>query len=226
MTLSAVAEEAGMNRAAARRFLLTLVEDGYASVDGKIFSLKPKILELGFSALAALSLTEVVQPILDDLAEKLQESCFCVVLDGDSSVYIAAAKPRRVVNISIELGSRAPAYCMSSGRILLSSLSPEELDSVLSKAKLDRLTENTITSKQKLRNIIRESRIKGYSLVDQEYEMGLRSISVPIYNTNRSIIAALNVACPSARYTIEAMMENILPFLLESSSRITLSLSH
>ncbi|SMD20812.1 IclR family transcriptional regulator C-terminal domain-containing protein [Rhizobium sp. RU36D] len=226
MTLSEVAEQADMNRAAARRFLLTLVREGYADLDGKYFSLRPKILELGFSALASMSLPEVVQPVLNDLADKLQESCFCVVLDGDSTVYIAAAKSRRVINVSIELGSRAPAYCMSSGRVLLGALKPEELDAVLEGLKLEQITDNTVTSKLKLRSAIREARAKGYSLVDQEFEIGLRSISVPVADRTGSVIAALNVCCPSPRYTMEDIVQKVLPALLDSASRITLSLPH
>ncbi len=226
MTLSEVAEQADMNRAAARRFLLTLVREGYADLDGKYFSLRPKILELGFSALASMSLPEVVQPVLNDLAEKLQESCFCVVLDGDSTVYIAAAKSRRVINVSIELGSRAPAYCMSSGRVLLGALKGEELDSVLEGLKLEQITDNTVTSKLKLRTAIREARAKGYSIVDQEFEIGLRSISVPVADRTGAVIAALNVCCPSPRYTVEEMVQKVLPALLDSASRITLSLPH
>lgn len=224
MTLSEVGERADMNRAAARRFLLTLVREGFAELDGKYFSLKPKILELGFSALASMSLSEVVQPVLNDLADKLQESCFCVVLDGESSVYIAAAKSRRVINASIELGSRAPAYCMSSGRVLLGNLPPHELDAVIENIRFEAFTEKTITSKVKLRTAIQEARAKGYAIVDQEYEIGLRSISVPVYDRARAMIAALNVCCPSPRYALEDMLQKVLPVLLDSASRITLSL--
>jgi IclR family pca regulon transcriptional regulator len=205
MTLSEVAEQADMNRAAARRFLLTLVREGYAELDGKFFSLKPKILELGFSALASMSLPEIVQPVLNELAEKLQESCFCVVL---------------------ELGSRAPAYAMSSGRVLLGSLKPEDLDNALENIKLEQITDNTVTSKLKLRSAIRDARTKGYSIVDQEYEIGLRSISVPVHDRTGAVIAALNVCCPSPRYTIEDMLQKVLPALLDSSSQITQSLPH
>lgn len=226
MTLSEVAEQADMNRAAARRFLLTLVREGYAAFDGKYFSLNPKILELGFSALASMNLPEVVQPVLNDLADKLQESCFCVVLDDDNCVYIAAAKSKRVINASVELGSRAPAYCMSSGRVLLGALKAEELDAVLENVKLEPITENTVTSKLKLRGAIREARTKGYSIVDQEYEIGLRSISVPVADRAGTVIAALNVCCPSPRYTLDEMLQRVLPALLDSASRITLSLPH
>jgi IclR family pca regulon transcriptional regulator len=225
MTLSEVAERTGMNRAATRRFLLTLVREGYAETDGKKFQLLPKILDLGFSALASLGLTAVVQPILDELADAVQESCFAVILDGEFVVYVARSHPRRVMVASVDIGSRAPAHLMSSGRVLLSTLSEEALEAYLNSVKLERLTPTTVTSKIKLKALIDEARQRGYSIVDQEYEVGLRSISAPVRDRAGQIIAALNVACPSPRFTIDDMRTKVLPKLLESASTVTRFLS-
>jgi IclR family pca regulon transcriptional regulator len=115
---------------------------------------------------------------------------------------------------------------MSSGRVLLGSLKPEDLDNALENIKLEQITDNTVTSKLKLRSAIRDARTKGYSIVDQEYEIGLRSISVPVHDRTGAVIAALNVCCPSPRYTIEDMLQKVLPALLDSSSQITQSLPH
>jgi IclR family pca regulon transcriptional regulator len=225
MTLSEVAERTGMNRAATRRFLLTLVREGYAGSDGKRFQLLPKILDLGFSALASLGLTDVAQPILDDLAEAVQESCFTVILDGEFVVYIAKAHYRRIMVASVDIGSRAPAYTMSSGRVLLSGLSEEALEAYLGRVKLEALTPHTVTSKIKLKALIGETRQLGYCVVDQEYEIGLRSISAPIRDRSGAIIAALNAACPSPRFTLEDMRMRVLPKLLDSAGTITRFLS-
>jgi IclR family pca regulon transcriptional regulator len=221
MTLSEVAERTGTNRAATRRFLMTLVSEGYAETDGKKFQLLPKVLDLGFSALASFGLTDVAQPVLDDLCEVLKESCFIVILDGQSVVYVAKSHSRRVMVATCEIGGRAPAYTMSSGRVLLSELPAEEFEVYLKSAKLKSLTPHTVTSKLKLRHSVEEARQLGYGMVDQEYEIGLRSISVPIRNRSGQIIAALNVACPSARFTLDDMRARILPKLLESAARIT-----
>jgi IclR family transcriptional regulator, pca regulon regulatory protein len=225
MTLSEVAERTGMNRAATRRFLLTLVREGYAGTDGKRFQLLPKILDLGFSALASLGLTDVAQPILDDLAEAVQESCFTVILDGHFVVYVAKAHYRRIMVASVDIGSRAPAYTMSSGRVLLSGLSEEELENYLNTVRLEPFTPHTVNSKIKLKARIDEIRQLGYGIVDQEYEIGLRSISAPIRDRSGQIIAALNVACPSPRFTLEDMRARVLPKLLDSASTITRFLS-
>lgn len=224
MTLSEVADRTDMHRAAARRFLLTLVHEGYVETNGKHFRLAPKILELGFSALASMDIWEVAQPVLDELSKKLGESCFAAVLDGGSAIYVARAASRRVVNVGINVGSRAPAHAVSTGRVLLSGLSEQELDDYLAGVKLEKFTPNTVTSKVKLRGIIEETRRQGWSIVDQELEVGLRSISVPIRDRAGNVIAAVNVCCPSPRVTPEEMRTRILSELLESAQRISLAL--
>jgi IclR family pca regulon transcriptional regulator len=224
MTLSEVAQATDMTRASARRFLLTLVREGYIDTDGKHFHLRPKILELGFSALSSMDIVDVAQPIMNGLSERLQEACFAAVLDGDAVIYIARATPNRLVNVSINIGNRVPAYCVSTGRILLASLPDEKLHQYIREAKLTKITPNTITSKVKLRNLIEEARLQGWSSADQELEIGLRSLSVPVRDRFGHITAALNVCCPSARVTPEDMKTRVLSELMEASSRITRAL--
>ena len=225
MTLSEVARITGMTRATVRRFLLTLVREGYADTDGEYFGLKPKVMELGYAALSSLNLLEIMQPIMTRLAVKLRESCFAAVLDGTDVVYIAsAAPPDRFVNISASVGSRAPAHCVSTGRVLVAALPEEQMLEYLEKATLTKITSNTVTSKVKLRSLIEETRVKGWSIVDQELEIGLRSISVPICDRAGEVLAALNVGCPSSRITPEDMHTRILLKLQEASQAITVGM--
>ena len=216
-----------MTRATVRRFVLTLVREGYAQTDGKYFTLKPKVLELGFAALSSLTFVDVAQPIMAKLAYKLEESVFAAVLEDEDVVYVASATPpRRFVNISASVGSRAPANAVSTGRVLLAALPEEELLKYLDRVTLKKQTPNTVTSKVKLRGLIEEAGAKGWSIVDQELEIGLRSISVPIRDKNGVVIAALNVACPSSRITLEDMHTKILLELQAASQSITASLQH
>lgn len=227
MTLSEIARTTGMTRATVRRFLLTLVREGYAETDGKYFSLKPKVLELGYAALSSLSFLDVVQPIMIRLSDKLKESCFAAVLDGQDVVYIARANPpNRFVSIDLGVGSRAPAHCVSTGRVLVAALPEEQQLEYLEKATLTKFTPHTVTSKVKLRSLIEDARVKGWSTCDQELEIGLRSISVPIRNKSNQVIAALNIACPSSRITPEDMHTKILLELQSASQAITASLQH
>ncbi len=225
MTLSDIARATGMTRATVRRFLLTLVHEGYADTDGKFFGLRPKVLELGYAALSSLTFLDVVQPVMTHLAEELEESCFCAILDDEDVVYVACVTPPgRVVNIDLSVGSRAPAHCVSTGRVLLAALDERQRLKYLDKATLRKLTPNTITSKVKLRTLIEETRVKSWAIVDQELEIGLRSISVPIRDQTGKVLAALNVACPSSRITPEDMHGRILLRLQAASQEITAGL--
>ena len=225
MTLSEIARATGMTRATVRRFLLTLVREGYAETDGKLFSLKPKVLELGFAALSSMSFLDVIQPVLTRLAANLEEACFAAVLDGTEVVYIASASPRnRIVSVSVNVGSRAPAHCVSTGRGLNALLPEQKQLEYLKNATLTKLTPNTVTSKVKLRSLIEETRVRGWSIVDQELEIGLRSIAVPVIDRAGEVVCALNVACPSSRITPEDMHHKILLELQAASQTITAGL--
>ena len=225
MTLSEISRATGMTRATVRRFVLTLVREGYAESDGKLFSLKPKVLELGFAALSSLTFVDVAQPIMAKLAYKLKESVFAAVLDEFDVVYVASATPPdRFVSISVSVGSRAPAHAVSTGRVLISALPEEERLAYLDNVTLKKLTPNTVTSKVKLRGLIDETGVKGWSIVDQELEIGLRSIAVPIRDKSGEVVAALNVACPSSRISPEDMHSKILLELQAASQDITANL--
>jgi IclR family pca regulon transcriptional regulator len=221
MTPSEVAERTDLNRATARRFLLTLVREGYAETNGKWFRLRPQILELGYAALASLSFVDLALPSMQDLSDSLDEVCLADVLDGSDVVYVAKTSSQRLVNVSIEVGSRIPAFSVSSGRVLLAALTDEKLDAWLAGTELTRFNENTVTSKRKLREIVAEVRATGWAIVDQEYELGFRSLSVPLRDRGGAVIAALNLCCPSPRVSLDTMRERFLPELLETAAHIS-----
>jgi IclR family pca regulon transcriptional regulator len=221
MTLSDVAKSTGMTRATARRFLLTLVREGYADRDENFFNLKPKILQLGYSALSSMGILEVIQPVMTDLSATVGESVFAAMLSGDNVTYIARATTDRLINVSITVGRQAPAHAVSIGRILLAYEPEEALLQYLDRVKLKKLTPHTITSKVKLREAIEHARVVGYSIIDQEMEVGLGSLSVPVRDNSGRTILALNVCCPSTRHSPEEMKQKILPELLAASRRIT-----
>lgn len=225
MTLSEISRATGMTRATVRRFVLTLVREGYAATDGKYFSLRPKVLELGYAALSSMNFVDVAQPIIVRLAFRLKESVFVAVLEDQDVVYVASAMPPdRFVSISVAVGSRAPAHAVSTGRVLLAALGEAEQLEYLDSVALTRLTPNTVTSKVELRSLLEETRVKGWSIVDQELEIGLRSISVPVMDKAGAVIAALNVACPASRITPEDMRSKILLELQTASQEISANL--
>ncbi|MBM0237312.1 IclR family transcriptional regulator [Micromonospora sp. ATA32] len=220
LTLSEVARATGLTRAAPRRFLLTLVELGYVRTDGRLFSLRPRILELGYAYLSSLSLPEVAQPHMETLVAQVHESCSMSVLDGDEVVYVARVPTKRIMTVGISVGTRFPAYATSMGRVLLAAQSAEWLDEYLAKAELRPLTRRTITDPGKLRAILAKIAAQGYAIVDQELEEGLRSLAAPIHGDNGSVIAALNVSAHASRGSSEVIRKELLPPLLAAAKRM------
>ena len=180
LSLSEVAKATGLTRAAARRFLLTLVKLGYVRNDGREFSLRPRVLELGYAYLSGLALPEVAAPHLEELVARLHESSSISVLDGHQIVYVARVPTKRIMTVAISVGTRFPAYATSMGRVLLAALTDDELDTYLAEAAFERLTARTVTNPDRLRAIVREVARQGYAIVDQELEEGLRAVAAPI----------------------------------------------
>jgi len=220
LSLSEVARATGLTRAAARRFLLTLVKLGYVRNDGREFSLRPRVLELGYAYLSGLSLPEVAAPHLEELVAKLRESSSISILDGHQIVYVVRVPTKRIMTVAISVGTRIPAYATSMGRVLLAELSDEKLDSYLAEAKLERLTARTVTDPDRLREIVREVGQQGYAIVDQELEEGLRAAAAPIRGAHDVGVAAINVSAHASRVSMAAMRAQILPVLLETARQI------
>jgi IclR family transcriptional regulator, pca regulon regulatory protein len=220
LSLSEVARATGLTRAAARRFLLTLVKLGYVRSDGRAFSLRPKVLELGYAYLSGLALPEVAQPHLEELSEALHESSSISVLDGHHIVYVARVATKRIMTVAISVGTRFPAYAASMGRVLLAGLPDDELDKYLAEATFEAFTAQTVTDPDQLRKIIREVGRQGYAIVDQELEEGLRAIAAPIRDSSGAVCAAVNVSAHASRYTTGDMLTRLLPGLLDTAGHI------
>jgi IclR family pca regulon transcriptional regulator len=224
LTLSDVARQTGLTRAAARRFLLTLVELGYVHFDGRMFSLRPRVLELGYAYLSTLSLNEVAATHMEDLVGEMRESSSIAVLDGDDIAYVVRVPTRRIMTVAIAVGTRFPAYATSMGRVLLACLPPEELDAYIDRVELRPLTKRTVTDAGALRAILREVAAQGYAVVDQELEDGLRSVGAPIRDAGGQVFAAINMSVHASRSTLDQLRRRVLPRLLETAARIEVDL--
>ena len=220
LSLSEVAAATGLSRAAARRFLHTLVHLGYMHNNGGRFSLRPKILELGYAYLSSLTLPEVAMPHLEELAEQVRESSSVSELDGEDVVYIARVPTKRIMRVTINVGTRFPAYATSMGRVLLAAQPDEWLDRYLSSVTLHSLTDHTITSPAGLRQELRKIRGRGWALVDQELEEGLRSLAAPIRNGDGRVVAAINVSTHAGRRSLQSIVRDLLRPLLATAERI------
>lgn len=221
MTLSQIAERVNLSRAAARRFLLTLENLGYVSLEGRNFQLTAKVLDLGYGYLSSLSLPEIAQPHLETLASRVHESASASVLDGTDIVYVARVPIRRIMSVKINIGTRMPAHATSMGRVLLSGLSSQELKILISNFDLHKYTKNTISSKSVLLQEIHKVRIQGWSINDQELEYGLRSIAVPIFNRSEKVVASINISTTAQSNTLESMEAMFLPELRSTAQKIS-----
>lgn len=218
--LSDVARRADLPRAAARRFLRTLDTLGYVRTDGRTFALTPRVLELGFSYLSALSLPEIAQPHLERLSHEIGESVSAAVLDGADIVYIARVPTRRIMSVRITIGTRFPAYATSMGRVLLAGLPADAAADVLASSAVEALTDRTRTDRAALLAEVDAVRARGWALVDGELEPGLRSIAAPIHGRDGSVVAAVNVSTSATRDTVAHLRETYLPRLLAAAGAI------
>ncbi len=220
LTLSETAVRAGVTRATARRILLTLERLGFVRSDDRRFSLTPRVLRLGYAYLSSLGLWQLAEPYMEQLADLTHESCSAATLDGTSLVYVARVPARRVMAISLSVGSRLPAYPTSMGRVLLADLAPAELDDYFRLATLEQLTPGTVTDEARLRQVLDRVRQQGFALVDQELEDGVRSIAAPVRGRDGRALAALNVSGHAGRVTVEQLREEFLPHLLRAAKLI------
>jgi IclR family pca regulon transcriptional regulator len=218
LTLSDVARSTGLTRAAARRFLLTLADLGYVRTDGRWFSLSPRILELGYAYLSSLSLPEVAEPHMERLVAEVHESSSVSVLDGEDIIYVARVPTSRIMTVSINVGTRFPAYATSMGRVLLAER--VDLEDYLARVDLRPLSPRTVTSADALRKELAKVRRQGWALVDQELEEGLRSVAAPIRDRSGTVVAAMNLSAHASRMTIDAARRTLVPPLLATAARV------
>ncbi|MGO1545107.1 MAG: IclR family transcriptional regulator domain-containing protein [Gulosibacter sp.] len=219
-SLSEVAKRADISPASARRFLYTLESLGYVRASGRQFALTPRVLELGFSYLSALSLPEVMQPHLERLSREVGESVSAAVLDDRNIVYVARVPTRRIMSISITIGTSFPAHATSMGRVLLAALPETDARSRLEAGSLKSFTSGTVTEVDALVAVLARVRSQGWAIVDGELEEGLRSLAVPVRSKDGAVAAAVNISTTASRDSVDHMREVYLPRALETAAGI------
>lgn len=227
LTIAQISHRTEIPRAAVRRCLHTLIKLGYATTDGRTYSLLPKVLTLGHAYLSSTPLAVTAQPILDRLSDELHEACSMATLEGDEVLYVArSATPQRLISVDLSVGSRLPAYCTSMGRILLAALDDAALTDYLEHANLQIKTSRTLHTPEAIRASVDEIRQKGWVIIDQELEVGLRSLAVPLKDSARQVLAALNVGTHASRVSKQELEARFLPVLLEASKELSTRLFH
>ncbi|MNQ44122.1 Pca regulon regulatory protein [compost metagenome] len=222
LTIAQISHRTEIPRAAVRRCLYTLMKLGYATSDGRTYSLLPKVLTLGHAYLSSTPLAVSAQPYLDRISEQLHEACNLATLEGEQVLYIArSAIPQRLISVDLSVGSRLPAYCTSMGRILLAALDDDSLHDYLNHADLQAKTSRTLHTPQALWECLQQVRQQGWCLVDQELEQGLRSLAVPVYDSSGHVLAAMNVSTHAGRVPVSELEQRFLPIMLNASRELS-----
>ena len=224
MTIAQISHKTGIPRAAVRRCLYTLKQLGYADSEANNFYLKPKILTLGYSYLSSTPLTISAQPCLNQVSRSLNESCSLAVMDEGEVLYISRSATSRVMSVALNAGSRLPAYCTALGRVMLAAMTESQLYDYFSECELRAYTERTLVSEEKLRVLLREVGQTGYAIVEEELEIGLQSIAVPVRGASGAVVAALNIATQTTRVTRHQLEHAFLPTLLNAASELSVLL--
>jgi IclR family pca regulon transcriptional regulator len=225
MTISQISVRTGLSRAAVRRCLYTLSKLGFAGAeDGQRYSLRPKMLTLANTYTATSTLASAAQPILERMSAALGESFSVATLDGEDIVYIARTTVTRVMSVDLHIGSRLPAFCTSMGRVLLAYLPQDQLEQYLQRATFTQYTPRTMVSPDKLRLALRNVRRNGYALCDQELEIGLRSLAVPVYAPNGRVVATVNLSGNAPRMPMLDMQTRFLPHLRAAAGELSVFL--
>lgn len=224
LTIAQISQKTGIPRAAVRRCLHTLQQLGYAEAEMNNFSLRPKVLSLGYSYLSSTPLAVSSQPCLNNISRTLNESSSLAVLDDSEVLYVARSATSRVMSVALNAGSRLPAYCTSLGRVMLAHMAPDELDAYFARTRLRPMTERTVVSPEQLRQILAGVRQDGYAINDEELELGLRSIAVPVRGASGKVLAALNVGAQAVRVSAAQMREEFLPVLQRGAQELSMLL--
>jgi IclR family pca regulon transcriptional regulator len=220
-TVADVAKAVGVDRSTARRFLLTLTQLGYVEQEGRVFRLQPQTLQLGYAYLSSLPWWRGAQRIVERLRDRVGQNCAVGVLDGDHVLYVAYASTARFPLLNRSVGVHLPAFSTAIGRLLLANLTTAAVETQLERANLEKYTPATLIERRKILASLADVRKNEFAYVDQELEVGLRSIGVPIYSRGRKIIAAISISLVGGQFSAKAVRDRYLEPLRTASSEIT-----
>jgi IclR family transcriptional regulator, pca regulon regulatory protein len=213
MSVADAARAAGATRASARRCLITLTELGYLEHSGREFRPLTRLRRLGGVASRRDQLAQLAQPFLSRARDELAESVSLAVLDDDGALFIARAEAEHIVSTGVRVGARLPAYCSATGRVLLSRFPDQEILRRLGRKPLARRTPHTLTKPSEVLAEVRSVREKGYAVSDEELELGLRALAVPVIGASHEIIGAVSVSAASARVRSADLRRRFVPVL-------------
>jgi IclR family transcriptional regulator, pca regulon regulatory protein len=220
LTIADAAKASATTRAAARRCLITLCDCGYVEFDGKFYRPLPRLLGLGGGTSRALSLSQAAQPFLERIRNALEESVSLAVLDGADALFIARSEASRIVSTGVQVGARLPAFISASGRVLLAALPHDDMLAMLARAELQRRTSKTLVDRDAVKRVILDTREQAYAIGDEELELGLCALALPLIDRTGRTVAAISVSASSARISPQQMRDAFLPVMRRNAEEL------
>lgn len=220
LVLTEVAELADLTRPAARRYLLSLVANGYAVQDKRRFKLSSRIVSIARQWISNAQIWQLAQPILNEVTVQLQENCSVAELSGHDIVYVARSAAHRIMTVQISVGTQLPIHCTSVGQVLLTYQSKKTQAKLISEMNFDRGTSKRIVNSKEMYTRIETVKKQGYAIADDELEFGLCSIAIPIRQPNGEVKNSLNIAAPKSRFSSIELVEKALPILKKARVEI------
>jgi IclR family transcriptional regulator, pca regulon regulatory protein len=221
LSLGQLAELTGLARPTVRRLVLTLGRLGYVREEGRSFALTPHVLALGYAFTSSLNLTELAQPHMQEATEITGATCSMAALDGEDAVFLLRVPSRRAMAHMLLTGTRLPAFASAIGRVLLAGLPDTDIEAFLCNARFPRLTARTETNPDRLREVLAQVRERGWEVVDQELEEGVRSFSAPVRASGGRVVAALGMSVPAGTVTISEIQREYLPAIIKAAGEIS-----
>jgi len=226
-----IAGELGMSRSTTHRYVITLVALGFLEQGAsRKYRLGLRVTDLGMSALNSTGLGEHARPYLEELRKRTSYTASLAVLDGPEILYVERARSFRrgqeLIDLNLRPGSRLPAHCTSMGKVLLAFLPEEEQREMIGNMTLTRHGPHSITSKKALRTELEHVREEGMAVNDEELATGLYSISAPVRNESREVVAAVNIAAHSSMISLEELLVALGPHLVSTADNISARLGY
>ncbi|AVD95167.1 IclR family transcriptional regulator [Pseudomonas sp. SWI36] len=218
LSVPQAARLSGLTPSAVRRFLLTLVHEGFAETDSREYWLTPKALRIGQAYVDSAQLPRMLRPIVEQVARQTQEHVSVGTRDGDEIIHLVRSRYSHVASLSIRPGSRVPMYCTASGRIWLAWLDEGERDEYFARHPLRALTPYTLTDRAQLDAELQRVKGLGFCIVDQEYEIGMRVLGVPLLGRAGQLKATLTITTHASRLSIDEIRLRYLPTLYEAQA--------
>lgn len=221
LTISQIAQRTQLSRASVRRCLYTLQRLGYVSQEDGRFALRPRVLHLGHAYFSSTALVAQAQPILDRLSAAVGETSALAILEDTDILYLARCEVRRMLSHALGMGSRLPAFCTSIGRMLLAHLDEPARDAYFERAELRPRTLQTKVSRTELEACFEQARTLGYVVVDEELELDLRALAVPVHAESGEVVAGISVSVRPTQVGEAEMLARMLPRMREAASEMS-----